>query len=90
MTEQDYWHFRNSGEAHNRQFTHESEMNRLVQGEELNLVAMLKPKIGIDGNMWFVLYGDNLHDGVAGFGETPYKAILDFNKSFHQPLKAII
>lgn len=38
-----------------------------------------------DGNQWCVLLGPDLATGIAGFGDTPMKAILDFNKSFHQP-----
>lgn len=48
---------------------------------------MLKPKVSIDGNQWCVLYGENLQDGIAGFGDTLYLAILDFNKSFSTPIK---
>ena len=36
---------------------------------------LLRPKIGIDGNQWFCLYGDDLQNGVAGFGDTPEKAV---------------
>ncbi len=44
--------------------------------------AIYRPKLTIDGNMWCALYGDNLQDGVAGFGETPEKAMQDFNKNW--------
>ena len=48
---------------------------------------MLRPKISIDGNQYCVLYGDNLQEGIAGFGDTLYLAILNFNKNFHEPIK---
>lgn len=54
-----------------------------IEAQEYNLVSLLKPRIFIDGYKWCVLYGDNLQDGVAGFGDTPYLAILDFNKQWH-------
>lgn len=54
----------------------------LVQEQEYSLMAQLKPKIYKDGNSWRVLYGDNLQDGICGFGETPYKAVLEFNKAW--------
>lgn len=60
----------------------------VVEAAEYNLVALLKPSISIDGNQWCVLYGDNLQDGVAGFGDTPYLAVLDFSKAWNRPLKA--
>lgn len=58
----------------------------VVEAAEYNLVALLNPSIAIDGNQWCVLYGDNLQDGVAGFGDTPYLAVLDFTKAWNRPL----
>lgn len=46
--------------------------------------AIFKPKFGVDGNMFYFLLGGNLQDGIAGFGETPYKAMCDFNKNFFE------
>jgi hypothetical protein len=43
---------------------------------------ILKPRIFIDGNMWCVLYGENLQDGVAGFGKSPELACQDFDKNW--------
>jgi hypothetical protein len=59
---------------------HQSKMNILVQQEEYNLFSVLKPKLVKDGNSWCCLFGDNLQDGIAGFGDTPYTAILAWNK----------
>ncbi len=42
--------------------------------------VLYRPKLSIDGNQWCALYGDNLQDGVAGFGTSPEKAMKDFNK----------
>lgn len=44
--------------------------------------VLYRPSLSIDGNMWCALYGANLQDGVAGFGETPEKAMLDFDKNW--------
>lgn len=44
--------------------------------------VLFKPKVYLDGNMWCALYGDNLQDGIAGFGETCEKAMLDFDNNF--------
>lgn len=54
-----------------------------IQSAEFNLIALLKPRISIDGDQWCVLWGENLQDGVAGFGDTAYLAVLDFNKAWH-------
>lgn len=62
------------------------ELAILIEKREYNLFSILKPKISIDGNSYCVLYGDNLQEGIAGFGETLYLAILNFNKQFHKYL----
>lgn len=31
-----------------------------------------------DGNQWCFLYGDNIMDGICGFGDTIDRAALDF------------
>jgi len=64
--------------------------------EELCRVAyeMLRPfyllaahcKISIDGNQWCVLYGENLQDGVAGFGDSPDAASRAFDADWHKKL----
>lgn len=70
----------------NDEFLHQSRMNAAIQAEEYNLVALLRPRIFIDGNQWCVLHGENLQDGVAGFGDTPYLAVLAFGREWHKPL----
>jgi len=59
----------------------------IVERDEYNLVSLLKPSISIDGNQWCVLYGENLQEGIAGFGVTAYAAVLDFNKAWHRPIQ---
>lgn len=71
---------------HDRDYEHQAEMNRLVKLQEYNLFATLKPELKKDGNQWCVLYGDDLQSGIAGFGDTPYLAILDWNKEWHKPI----
>lgn len=72
--------------ANYEDLTAEARHAAAIEAQEYNLAATLKPAIMIDGNQWCVLWGENLQDGVAGFGDTPYLAILDFNKAFHKPL----
>lgn len=80
--EQEYWYNRASQDVIYTDRQHEAAMNVLITEQEYKLVQMLKPKITKDGDQWCVLYGDNLQEGICGFGDTPYLAILDFNKSF--------
>lgn len=42
----------------------------------------LRPKMYIDGDQWCALYGENLQDGVAGFGATPAEAEAAFNQTW--------
>ena len=61
-------------------------MNTKIEYEGMNLVAILNPRIFINGKKWCVLYGKDLQDGIAGFGETPRKAVLDFNKAWDRQI----
>ncbi len=49
--------------------------------------ALYKPKLSVDGNQWCALYGDNLQDGVAGFGDSPEDAMWNFDKAWRASLK---
>ena len=62
---------------------------RYQQAEEalnFNLFAQLKPKLAKDGNQWCVLYGEDLQVGIAGFGDSPHQAIMDFNSQWYNSL----
>lgn len=51
--------------------------------------AIYKPSMSIDGNQWCALYGDNLQDGVAGFGDSPADAMADFDMAWSANLRAL-
>lgn len=80
--EQDFKQIESSQRQHHEVLAQEERMYALVQESEYKLFAMLQPKIYKDGNQWCVLYGEDLQSGIAGFGDTPYKAILDWNKQW--------
>lgn len=49
---------------------------------------LLRPRISIDESQWCVLYGENIQDGVTGFGTTPHEASIDFDLAwFNQKAK---
>jgi hypothetical protein len=48
--------------------------------------TVLRPAISIDGNKWCALYGANLQDGVAGFGDSPAEAFAEFDKAWQARL----
>jgi len=58
-----------------------------IEQQEHALFAMLKPSLQRDGNQWCVLYGEDLQTGVAGFGDTPHRAVLDFNASWYKQIE---
>ena len=43
----------------------------------------MRPRLYIDGDKWCALYGDNLQDGCAGFGDTPEGAMADFDHNWN-------
>ncbi len=45
--------------------------------------AVYRPKIYPDGNEWCTLYGENLQEGVAGFGDSPEIAMHEFDKAWN-------
>jgi len=45
--------------------------------------SVFRPALSIDGNQWCALYGENLQDGIAGFGDTPALAMMDFDKAWN-------
>ena len=44
--------------------------------------SVYRPALSIDGNQWCALYGDNLQDGVAGFGDSPADAMWYFDRNW--------
>jgi hypothetical protein len=46
--------------------------------------VLLRPHIYVDGNKWCCMYGDNLMDGVAGFGDTPAEAAAEFDRNWRE------
>lgn len=50
--------------------------------------AIYRPSLKIDGSQWCALYGDNLQDSVAGFGDSPALAMANFDKNWYAKLSA--
>ncbi|WP_170759913.1 hypothetical protein [Ruegeria lacuscaerulensis] len=62
----------------------QSLLSAAVENEEFNLVSVLGLVPFRDGNMWCVLWGENIQDGIAGFGYSPWDAVISFNKAVHE------
>lgn len=43
-----------------------------------------RPKVYRDGNQWCALLGDNITEGVAGFGDSPEMACAAFDKAWNE------
>ena len=71
-------------------FSHHAE---IVKQDLLNIAyqqtrpsVLFRPSIQPDGNQWCVLYGESLHDGITGFGDTPAAAMADFDNEWHKEM----
>jgi hypothetical protein len=83
MQKEDYDQIESSMRQHHEHMKHYEEMCLLGEKRIFELVVILKPTFSRDGNMFCFLYGENLQEGIAGFGETPYKAAEDFVNNFN-------
>ena len=45
--------------------------------------VLFKPTLTVDGNQFCALYGENLQEGIAGFGDTANDAMRDFDKQWN-------
>lgn len=51
--------------------------------------VLLRPAVFPDGNAWCALYGEDLQNGVTGFGDSPAAASYDFDKNWAAVTPAI-
>ena len=70
-------------------YVQQVDEGRIIETAEMNLVIIFSAKLSIDGGQWCWLHGDNLQDGISGFGKSPYLAALDFNVNFRKELPSI-
>lgn len=55
----------------------------VIESDHRRPFVLLRPKMFPDGNKWCALYGDNIQEGVAGFGDTPDAASWDFDRNWN-------
>jgi hypothetical protein len=82
MARADFEQTESSQRQHNDLIQHYEEMAMLGEKRILMFISELKPKLSKDGNQWCFLWGENLQEGIAGFGETPLQAAADFLNEF--------
>jgi len=78
----DYEQIESSQRQHDQVMKHNEEMVMLGEERVLKFITILQPKFSKDGNMFCYLLGDNLQEGIAGFGDTPYRAAADFYSNY--------
>lgn len=67
---------------------HAAQCFQTIWDHAIQPSVLYRPKLSVDGNRWCALLGDNLQDGVAGFGASPEAAMFDFNKNFSKCIPA--
>ena len=65
-----------------------ADAQRVAALEGMRPSVLYRPGLSIDGNQWCAMYGENLQDGVTGFGDSPAAAMLDFDANWNQSLAA--
>ena len=65
----------------------QERLDAAITLSHFSIVSALNLTPKREGNMWFILWGENIQEGVAGFGETPYKAVVNFNDAMNESLK---
>lgn len=54
----------------------------LIRDELSRPSVLFRPHLSKDGNKWCALYGDNLQEGICGFGDSPSDAMYNFDKNW--------
>lgn len=44
--------------------------------------VLMRPRVFLDGNQWCALYGENIQEGVCGFGDSPADATEAFDEAW--------
>ena len=81
---EEYSHMLANSIDHKITIQHQEELNYIIMKQEMHYMSVFNLKPVKEGSVWMVLLGDNIQEGICGFGETPLKAVLDFNTNFTQ------
>lgn len=76
MTHIDFEHYRGAEIAN-------IIVSNLEEQRQLQIIKNLQPTLGKDGNQWCYILGEMPVNYLAGWGDTPYEAMVDFVKNFH-------
>ena len=86
-TAEEILNIESSQRQHHEELLFQERLCAAITQTDYVLFATLKPKFYKDGNQWCVLYGEDIQSGIAGFGDTLFAAIVDWDGAFQHPLK---
>ena len=79
--------------VHRFDFSHQAE---IIKQDFLNVSyemqrpsVLFKPRVFMDGNSWCALLGDDMQNGVVGFGNSPEEATVDFDIAWYKKIEPI-
>lgn len=67
-----------------QEFYWAAEAQRNAAIESSRPSVLFKPRLSIDGNKWCVLFGENLQEGIAAFGDSPDEAMRAFDAAWSE------
>jgi hypothetical protein len=83
----DFAQIESSQRQFNETIEHDSRLRAAQTAEDFAMFAALKPEIKKDGNQWCILLGNNIQEGIAAFGKSPFEAIRNFNAEMYKEIK---
>jgi len=63
---------------------HIRESVNIIRGEWTRPSVLYPVKVYVDGSAWCCLLGENIVEGVVGFGASPNEACLEFDIAWHK------
>lgn len=82
MTQEDYLQIESSQRQHNEVLRYDNERYYLGLQHVCKLAMILDCKITKDGDQWCCLFGEDLQEGIAGFGNTATEAVEEWGRNF--------
>lgn len=87
MKEEYFLQIESSQRQHHEILLQSERMYSATIESDFKLFSLLKPKLFLDGDKWCCLYGDNIQNGFAGFGDSPRESVVDFNSAWERKIK---
>lgn len=73
----------------NSTYFYEQQNNRALEAhaEAMRPTLLYRPTVKRDGNQWCALLGENIMEGVCGFGDSPDLACRAFDDAWYEKLR---